>query len=179
MSISSRQAAILLISILTPLGGCASPTATPAGIVDETGVEIVTVSPFDDTEATAEPTPMAASDDAPDGEASCPDDSQVTMTVSEAESMSEAQILTELFSDYLQSHIDASVPDSCRLKEFRIEGAEPGSIWFSVLPDSPSSNWWAGNGGPGESGWIVDKFLFVKTERRGDDYAMEIWGTGP
>ena len=54
----------------------------------------MTVSPFDDTEATAEPTPMAASDDAPDGEASCPDDSQVTMTVSEAESMSEAQILT-------------------------------------------------------------------------------------
>lgn len=179
MSISSHQAAILLISILTPLGGCASPTATPADMVDETGVEVVTVSPSDDTEATAEPTPMAARDDAPDGAASCPQDSQVTMSVTEAKSMSEAEILTELFSDYLQSHIDASVPGACRLKGFRIEGAEPGAIWFSVLPDSTSSYWRAGNGDLGESGWILDKFLFVKTERRGDAFAMKIWGTGP
>lgn len=98
-------------------------------------------------------------------------------------------IARRLFTDYLTAHEAETVPARSRLLDFRLDElrlvrapvAPRPLVWvrFSVLPADKDSDWWAGNGTVGRSGWIVDKNLFLDIADDGAGYVIKGMGTSP
>jgi hypothetical protein len=114
------------------------------------------------------------------------DHTRLLLPESEARNMTNQQIAQELMQRYLRGYQRAGLSD--RLVSFQIDevhvpesAAEEElrfSVTYDVRPLFPVSDWDAGNGLPGEDGWIRRKFAFVSASHQNDGYRITSLATG-
>ncbi len=92
-----------------------------------------------------------------------------------------------LIEEYLSFHMDESIPEVERVKDYIIEDidilkeTDSGFVFtvgFSVQGAIDATSWKAGNGIVKDHGWIEDKFMFVHVIQEGDSFTMVDWNTG-
>lgn len=100
------------------------------------------------------------------------------------------QIAEGLLTAYLSQFKDHAIHEWDRLKEFRWDPNKLLPIYasddelefeikYDVLPASPKTAWFAGNGERGENGWIVNKSQFMLVQKVGDKWALKALATSP
>jgi hypothetical protein len=98
------------------------------------------------------------------------------------------EIARSLLQKYLQHYSSNEVPESERLKDYKIkeitikEKINDGFVYsakFSVQGFNDTTHWVAGNGIVKDHGWIEDKFMFITVIQKDNTFTMTGWGTSP
>jgi hypothetical protein len=127
--------------------------------------------------------------------ADCMEPYTAKLPIKELQGLSNEEIITHLFENYLSHY---KIPDRgamCRLIDFDIVSVThevnldflakeqnvdfvDGVVYSVQMPVLPS-DWVAGNGEFGENGWIIHKFMISGAVKVDDEYVLKLIGTGP
>jgi hypothetical protein len=118
-----------------------------------------------------------------------------TVPVTQAEGVSQEEMIKQLFEMYLDHYKAPEIGGRCRLEDYKIENVlldkriaflaneqnldYVGSVQYSVQIKEVPSRWVAGNGELANDGWIVNKGLIIGVTKVDDEYVLKILGTGP
>jgi len=105
-----------------------------------------------------------------------------------ASSETTEEIAWSLLQKYLQHYASNEVPESERLRDFKVneitvrEKTSDGFVYsaeFSVQGFNDNTVWVAGNGIVKDHGWVENKFMFITVNQKDNIYTMTGWGTSP
>ncbi|KPU43280.1 hypothetical protein OXPF_27210 [Oxobacter pfennigii] len=108
--------------------------------------------------------------------------------VDESQRAALEKIAKQIIVDKLERNKDADVPEEERIKDFKIEEIRAlngdisnfgFSVEYSVQSEDGNIIWLAGNGEPGENGWVLGKLQFYTVKKEGSSYEIESYGTSP
>lgn len=103
-------------------------------------------------------------------------------------SETELDIARNLLDKYLQHFASSEVPESKRLKDYKIneitirEKSNVGFVYtakFSVQGFNDNAPFGSGNGVIKDNGWIEDKFMFIRVSQKDKTFTMTEMATSP
>ncbi len=117
-----------------------------------------------------------------------------SVSIDSLKNATQEQIVKALFEQYLQHYKNPEAGDRYGLDDYTIQSVDVSMRWqqyaressefaasvmFSVKPSVfENSDWIAGNGETGDSGWIKNKLLIVRVLVQDGLYQLQILGTG-